>query len=485
MGSVWLAEDQLLERSVALKELIQHVNDPDRDERRIRAMREARAMARVHHPAIVRIHDVFVSGADPWIVMEYVSGHSLAEIIASNRRLDEWTIARIGLPVLLGLSAAHRAKVVHRDVKPANILVAEDDSVFLVDFGIAKIAGDMSLTATRTVLGTPEFLAPERLSDRPVGPAADLWSLGVTFFYALEGYSPFLRKGERSHEATTSAILYQAPPRPRNRGRLADVILRLLNKDPSQRIDAEELAEILQSIINEPKTPVSAAAVPRTGPEPTRAQRPNQPPSSRHRPPGPAGTPLAGARLEDARNKVREVGTDAGVALLLAMPDDHAAQVLAGYPAHVAGGLIQVMAMSRPQTAGTILQTLSAASAGRAMDYLTPGTAASLLIAMSPGAAAPIVSRTDVRTGAAVIMELPVVAAAELIRGMKVKRAVPVLEYVKPVTVAALLLTLPDDLRAVLLREFDSSFRTQVGRHLKSRLQEPPGLAGPRCAVVK
>ena len=454
MGSVWLAKDLLLERPVALKELIQHSSASERNERRIRALREARAMARVQHPAIVRIHDIFYHDDDPWIVMEYVKGRPLAEIIAERGQLGEQEIVRIGLPVLRGLSAAHQANVVHRDVKPTNILVADDGSVFLVDFGIAKIAEDTSLTMTSSVVGTPEFLAPERLSaDGPVGPPADLWSLGVTFFFALEGYSPFLRRGERSRETTMLAILHDPPPRPRSDGRLAGVILRLLNKDSSRRGDTKELEEDLQAITEEPAAPWSAASAPDVA----------RPPG---RPPVPPADAPTGPLLADARRRVKDAGTDAGAAMLLKMPDDHAAQVLADYPAPLAGQLIQVMAAARPRTAATILQALSAAAAGHAMDYLKPDTAASLLRAMTPGEATRILSRTTVRTAATVIMTVPMSLSAQWIRAMQVKRAKAVLEYVKPVTVAALLRTAPDDLSAMLLREFSSSFRAQVLRHL-------------------
>ena len=170
MGSVWLARDLQLERDVAVKQLMHHTDNEERDERRARALREAVAMARVRHLSIVGIHDVFNVDGDPWIVMEYIKGPSLEVIIRetakAGRRLEERTIAAIGLPVLLGLCAAHEASVVHRDVKPANILVADDNSVFLVDFGIAKIAGDRSLTGQQKVMGTLEFLAPERLTRR-------------------------------------------------------------------------------------------------------------------------------------------------------------------------------------------------------------------------------------------------------------------------------------------------------------------------------
>ena len=174
-------------------------------------------MARVRHPAIVPIHDVFFIDDDPWIVMEYINGRSLHDII-KDQALDERSTARIGLQVLRGLMAVHRAGVVHRDVKPTNILVA-DESVFLVDFGIARIAGDASLTG-QSIVGTPDFLAPERFKHGyKVGPPADIWALGVTFYYALEGYSPFWRDSERGWEATMIAIVKESPRTPTRAGR--------------------------------------------------------------------------------------------------------------------------------------------------------------------------------------------------------------------------------------------------------------------------
>ena len=248
MGSVWLAEDQLLERSVALKELMSHTGMASMPDRRARVVQEARALARVRHPSIVPIHDVFFVKDDPWIVMEYISGRSLADII-KEESLDERSIARIGLHVLRGLIAVHKAGVVHRDVKPTNILVADDGSIFLVDFGIARIAGDTSLTG-QSIVGTPDFIAPERFRASPkVGPAADIWALGVTFYFALEGYSPFWRESEGGWEATMMAILSEAPHPPGRGGRLSDVTMRMLHKDPTARADAEQVLAVLEEIV--------------------------------------------------------------------------------------------------------------------------------------------------------------------------------------------------------------------------------------------
>ena len=242
MASVWLAEDQMLERPVALKELAPRNGGDDLEARRERALQEARALARIRHPAIVPVHDVFFTDDDPWIVMEYIKGQSLKVLIDRHPLHDE-TIARIGLHVLRGLAAVHQADIVHRDIKPDNILVADDGSIFLVDFGIARIAGDKSLTSLNSVVGTPEYVAPERLQPgRRVGPPADLWSLGVTFYCAIEGTSPFRRDSEHGYQATTHAILHEAPRPPARPSRLTDLILRLLHKDPDKRADADEVS---------------------------------------------------------------------------------------------------------------------------------------------------------------------------------------------------------------------------------------------------
>jgi protein kinase-like protein/MgtE-like protein len=449
MGSVWLAEDRQLERLVAVKQLMHHTDDENRDERRQRALREAVAMARVRHPSIVGIHDVLDVDGDPWIVMEYIEGRSLDVIIGATykagRRLEESAIASIGLPVLRGLSAAHEARVVHRDVKPANIVVADDDSVFLVDFGIAKIAGDRSLTGQQKVMGTLEFLAPERLTNEEVGAAADMWSLGVTLFYALEGYSPFRPNGEMSPGAIVSAILSADPPRPLRAGRLADVILRLLRKDPAERAGTAELTTVLESI------PGAGSAGP----------RPGRPHPARPRPPEPdrAG---AGAGLRD---QVVGTDTDARVALLLALSAEQAAKVLASYPPRIRGELLQDLAGTWPDTAAVILPMLSTTDIGRSMGHLRPRTAAAVLDAMPVEEAARILSRTGARTAAGIVMELPDKVSPALVNAMGAQQAAEMLGFVRPATVASLLNAL-DGRRGKLLSLLDPSFRVQVTRFL-------------------
>ncbi len=250
MGNVWLAEDLLLRRRVAMKQLLPSMANDDqyRDELRSRALNEARAMARVHHAAIVPIHDILVEGKEPWIVMQYIHGRSLHQVI-SEHVLSELQLAKIGLPVLSGLEAVHQAGMLHRDIKPANILISEAGSVFLADFGIAKITGGAALTG-RQIIGTPEFMAPERLLGYQPMPAADIWSLGVTFFCAMEGYSPFLRGDNASAERIIASILRDEPPPMMRGGRLAGMIGRLLDKDPAERPDITEIRSVLESVIS-------------------------------------------------------------------------------------------------------------------------------------------------------------------------------------------------------------------------------------------
>jgi eukaryotic-like serine/threonine-protein kinase len=488
MGSVWLADDTLLERSVALKQLIKAGPD-NLLERRKRALQEARAMARVRHPAIVPIHDVFFIDDDPWIVMEYINGRSLQDII-QDQTLNERTIAKIGLQVLRGLMAVHRAGVVHRDVKPTNILVA-DDSVFLVDFGIARIAGDPSITG-QSIVGTPDFLAPERFkAGYKVGPPADIWALGVTFFYALEGYSPFWRDSERGWEATMMAIVSEAPRSPSRPGRLADLMLRMLRKDPGDRADAHQVLAVLEQILSGQPPAPPQFQVPAPGPadradqavpgsdeprarswwrEGSPAADPPSPrdPDAGQRGPGGYASGLGGRspRPDDARELIKNVGTDTGVALLLAMSEEDAARLLADCPPRLCGELLQGIAAAQPGTAIAILGQLRSTTAGRAFAYLRPGTAAAVVAAMTPGDALRILNGTDGRTAASVIMELPVSAATRLLRSMYPRqRAAQVLTHVRPVTAAEILRS-DGEFATSVLPHLSEPVRKQVSRHL-------------------
>ncbi|WP_055716285.1 serine/threonine-protein kinase [Streptomyces torulosus] len=256
MGTVWQAVDELVGREVAVKQprLPGDPDDPENEERRRaanRLYREARAAARVDHPSAVTIHDVVIDDGHPWIVMEWVRGESLQERLRHGP-LTPAESARIGLAVVGALHAAHGVGIVHRDVKPANVLLGPRGQVVLTDFGIAHVQGEESLTMTGEFVGSLEFVAPERMSGHgAAGPPSDLWSLGVLLYAAVEGASPFRRT---SPESTLAAILSTEPPEPTGAGPLGPLVVRLLAKDPADRPDAEQTARILADVA-EGRTP--------------------------------------------------------------------------------------------------------------------------------------------------------------------------------------------------------------------------------------
>ncbi|GIE83691.1 Serine/threonine protein kinase [Actinoplanes regularis] len=244
MGRVWRATDVVLHREVAIKELVPPpgLTPAERQEMRERSLREARAIARLNNINVVRVFDVLRTDADPWIVMEYVPSRSLQDTLAADGPFNAVRTAEIGLGVLNALKAAHRAGVVHRDVKPGNVLMGGDGRVVLTDFGLATVPGDPNVTRTGLVLGSPAYIAPERARDGTAGPGADLWSLGATLYAAVEGQSPFARP---SAIATLAALATENVPPARNAGPLKPVLNGLLRKDPAHRIDAEEAERLL------------------------------------------------------------------------------------------------------------------------------------------------------------------------------------------------------------------------------------------------
>ncbi len=244
MGRVWRATDVVLHREVAIKELVPPpgLTPDERREMRDRSLREARAIARLNNINVVRVFDVLRTDADPWIVMEYVASRSLQDTLAESGPFPPVRAAEIGLGVLNALRAAHRAGVMHRDVKPGNVLLGDDGRVVLTDFGLATVPGDPNVTRTGLVLGSPAYIAPERARDGTAGPAADLWSLGATLYAAVEGASPFARP---TAIATLAALATENPPQSRNAGPMKPVLNGLLRKDPAHRINAEEAERLL------------------------------------------------------------------------------------------------------------------------------------------------------------------------------------------------------------------------------------------------
>ncbi|MCX5145944.1 serine/threonine protein kinase [Streptomyces sp. NBC_00320] len=269
MGKVWRAHDELLHRTVAVKELTAglYVAQADREVLHARTQKEARAAARIQHPAVVVVHDVLEHDDRPWIVMEYIDGPSLADAAKAAGRIEPNEAARIGLHVLGALRAAHAVGVLHRDVKPGNVLLAKDGRVLLTDFGIAAIEGDSSITRTGEIVGSIDYLAPERVTGGTPGTASDLWSLGATLYTAVEARSPFRRTSPIS---SLQAVVNDEPPALRQSGALGSVITALLRKDPAERPSAQETERMLIEAM-EGREPKAAHAY-----VPTRAVTPEE-----------------------------------------------------------------------------------------------------------------------------------------------------------------------------------------------------------------
>ncbi|MFH8713026.1 protein kinase [Streptomyces zaomyceticus] len=261
MGTVWVGHDLLVRREVAVKEA-HTAQDPARVER---VLREARAAARVNHQAVVTVYDVVMEDGHPWIVMERVRGESLADRLDREGALPETEAARIALRVVEALAAAHARGVLHRDVKPGNVLLSEDGRVVLTDFGIAYIADEETLTQAGEFVGSLAYTAPERMGGRHPGPASDLWSLGVLLFQMVEGWSPFQRE---SMEATVTAVVVDETPTVRRADALAAVVAALLVKRPEDRPSSADVVARLRALV----APLEA--------EPPAAERPAEVTSS-------------------------------------------------------------------------------------------------------------------------------------------------------------------------------------------------------------
>ncbi|MFI1830264.1 serine/threonine-protein kinase [Streptomyces sp. NPDC020412] len=245
MGTVWRGTDRLLRRTVAVKEVSLQSTGEEGAVRQRRAVREARAIAQISHNNVVDIHDLVQEDDRLWLVMELVDGPSLAEHVAAAGPVTPARAAEIGLQVAAALDAVHAVGVLHRDVKPANILLRADGSAVLCDFGIAALAGTESLTASGGVVGSLPFLAPERLKDGPVGPASDLFSLGCTLCALLTGRSPFTRP---EAVGVMHAVAHERPELPPNAGPLRNLLGALLHKDPAQRPSSAEVAHALRAV---------------------------------------------------------------------------------------------------------------------------------------------------------------------------------------------------------------------------------------------
>ncbi|WP_435842440.1 protein kinase domain-containing protein [Streptomyces collinus] len=301
MGRVWRAADEILDRPVAVKEMrIDGLDAEDSRTRRERTLREARATARIDHPNVVRVYDVVDEGERLWIVMELVAGRSLERILAETGPLNPGETARIGLGLVAALRQVHERGVLHRDIKPGNVLVEHADGVagsgrgngtgsgrggriVLTDFGIAAIQDAKALTMVGMLVGSPDYMAPERISGRPQGPPSDIWSLGATLCAALGGRSPFSRD---TTLATLHAVLYEEPELPSAAGPLRDILMSLLAKEPSARPDLDALETALRPVAFPVPTPTVTVTV-GVGPGEAQPERVREPEPERVREPEP------------------------------------------------------------------------------------------------------------------------------------------------------------------------------------------------------
>jgi serine/threonine protein kinase len=248
MGVVWQAYDERLRRAVAVKQLrLEPGLDPtEADEARQRAMREGRIAARLHHPNAVSVFDVVDEDDAPWLVMEYVPSRSLAQEMSQRKMLPPEEVGRIGAQVAHALVAAHAAGIVHRDIKPANILLGEDGTVKITDFGISRAQGDVSVTKTGLIAGTPAYLAPEVAYGRNPEAPSDVFSLGSTLYAAVEGMPPF-GLSENTLGLLHAVAAGRITP-PRRAGVLTDTLIHLLNADPAARPTAATAAWWLDTV---------------------------------------------------------------------------------------------------------------------------------------------------------------------------------------------------------------------------------------------
>ncbi|MEJ8646107.1 serine/threonine-protein kinase [Streptomyces sp. MS1.HAVA.3] len=312
MGVVARAVDQLLNREVAVKVLRAYTDASPAElaDLRVRMQREAQAAARIRHSGVVTVHDVVEEQGLPVIVMELVDGPSLDDVLAERGPLDPREAAAIGAKLMDALDAAHRAGVLHRDVKPGNVLLERSGRVVLTDFGIASMetTGDEALaklTQSGQIVGSLDYLPPERAQGREPGAASDIWALGMTLYAAVEGSSPFRRTSVWS---TLAAIVGEPLPEPRRAGPLTPVLQALMAKDPLQRPDAGRAREMLEAVAGVRTADLAPAPAPQPVPPPAFGPPPRRSPSPPHPCPSPPTrrpTPAAPLRSRAPRSRAR------------------------------------------------------------------------------------------------------------------------------------------------------------------------------------
>ncbi|WP_433285074.1 protein kinase domain-containing protein [Micromonospora sp. CA-244673] len=343
MGTVWRATDTLLRRDVAVKEVVlpPGLAPSDRDALYERTLREARAAAAIQHPAVVQVYDVVTEGGRPWIVMELLDARSLADMVIEDGPVAPRAVAKIGIALLGALEVAHAIGVLHRDVKPANVLICTDGRCVLTDFGVARMPTDVQLTTPGMVLGSPHFISPERAMGQEFGPPSDLFSLGVTLYTAVEGRPPF-DKGDPIE--TMHAVVEDPPATPQRSGPLTRVLMGLLEKDPARRLDVHTARGMLRELLAGPLTSTATAVNSVTDPYAVvPVQRPSTPPAIITPEPKPGGQIGGRAmigpgesltdRLAALRHGERPDSAAAGGAAL----DETSADALAG-PLHTPTG---------------------------------------------------------------------------------------------------------------------------------------------------
>ncbi|MFI6325321.1 protein kinase [Nonomuraea sp. NPDC050556] len=266
MGTVWRARDRALGREVAVKEIRQDpgLTEEQRAELRERMVREGRTAARINHPSVAAIHDVLIQDNSPWIIMELIEARSLEQVIDEEGPLPPRLVAEIGVDLLGALRAAHAQGITHRDVKPGNVLITETGRVVLTDFGIAKSEGDTKLTKTGMVIGSPGYTAPERARGEYTGPESDIWSLGATLYFAVEGRPAYERA---TVSETLAALMTESADAPTQAGALRPVLEGLLHKNHKQRFTAAKAETLLRMVADTPTSEMAAIVIDPPAPE--------------------------------------------------------------------------------------------------------------------------------------------------------------------------------------------------------------------------
>lgn len=319
MGVVWRAKDEVLGRTVAVKALmVASIVDASEDDERVRrAMREARIAARLHHPNVIGVYDVVDQDGRPFLVMEYLESRSLSEMLAEGSRLDVHEAARIGAQVAAALASAHDAGIVHRDVKPGNVLIADDGTVKLTDFGISRAVGDTTVTASGVLLGTLSYIAPEVARGQSADARSDVYALGATLYAALEGEPPS-GTGD-SAIAQLYRIVHEDITPPSNAGPLTPVLMWMLERDPDLRPTMQQVQRALEENESAQAEPATAALPAEPEEEPTApvaaaaaADVPAAPPA-----PSPAGEPRRGLGIAIAGKRRTLIAAIAAAVLVI------------------------------------------------------------------------------------------------------------------------------------------------------------------------